>query len=413
MEFHSVADRALRRLCRSLPPSVAAAVDRCATIRSCKDLLSFGEHELVEALDLYLPEVRTLVLAASRALAKPRTALQLDPSLAAGGAGPSLSSLHSAAIPGGGPAATGLAGLDAHLGGGLPCRALTELVGPAGVGKTQCCLQVASRVLVDGDAAKTRVLYVDTEGSFSASRLHQLLARHLRARLGSCGSASAPTTGESASAAADRMAEQLLDRVTVLRPASWSQYTACLHEQLENELTAPPRVGLLIVDSVASAVRVQYNRGSTGGGGSGATGGGSSEVAKRQQHAGAAAARLKFYADRFGICVLCVNQVASGAKSDTPYGAADPGDVGAVQGRDDAALLAYLGTAWAHCVNVRLVLQYPRFTSQLPHLPPPGVVGQTPPRPMLLKVAKAPMAKCEAEFEYCVDREAGLTEKIL
>ncbi|KAG5180547.1 hypothetical protein JKP88DRAFT_166483, partial [Tribonema minus] len=36
----------------------------------------------------------------------------------------------------------GCAALDANLGGGLPLHGLTELVGEAGTGKTQFCLQL-------------------------------------------------------------------------------------------------------------------------------------------------------------------------------------------------------------------------------------------------------------------------------
>ena len=70
--------------------------------------------------------------------------------------------------------------------------------------------------------------------------------------------------------------------------------------------------------------------------------------------------------------------------------------------------MAYLGTAWAHYVNVRLVLQYPRFTAQLPAPPPTGMLGPTQPRSMRLRVAKAPMAECEAEFEYRVMGAGGV-----
>ena len=402
----AAADKPLKRVVRKLPPRLVAAVAK-SSLHTCRELLALGEHELVDRLDLYIPEVRSIVLTVSKAVAKPRTALALlspPPSSAsqyeaaanaanAAAASCSSSSPSSSIVP------TGLEALDAHLGGGLPTRTLTELVGPAGVGKTQCCLTMAARALVSGSARSARVLYVDTEGSFSASRLLELIREQLQVQLVYHGSGGGLAREAAASSAAAE-AERLLTRVTVMRPESWSQYTACIHEQLEEELLRPPAVALVVVDSIASAVREHFERGGGGGGGL-------SEIARRQQYVGAQAARLKYYADTHATCVLCVNQVVTGGGN--PYGAADVGDVGAVQGRDDGALLAYMGVAWSHYVNVRLVLQYPRFTPQLPPPPPPGVIGATPPRQMVIRVAKAPHAACEdAEFEYLVTASRGL-----
>ena len=68
---------------------------------------------------------------------------------------------------------------------------------------------------------------------------------------------------------------------------------------------------------------------------------------------------------------------------------------------------AYLGTAWAHCVNVRLALQHPlqhEVANQPPPAPPIGLVGERNVRPMVARVAKAPMC-CEASFGYRVAAE--------
>ena len=39
--------------------------------------------------------------------------------------------------------------LDAVLRGGVPCGSVTELVGPAGIGKSQLCLMLAASALLD------------------------------------------------------------------------------------------------------------------------------------------------------------------------------------------------------------------------------------------------------------------------
>lgn len=67
---------------------------------------------------------------------------------------------------------TGLHSLDQALEGGYPLGSLTELVGPAGAGKSQLCLLAAAAALA---AAEGGVIYLDTERKFSAARFSQML----------------------------------------------------------------------------------------------------------------------------------------------------------------------------------------------------------------------------------------------
>jgi len=55
---------------------------------------------------------------------------------------------------------TGLVSFDATLRGGLPCGGITEVVGPAGAGKTQFCLQSCVRAI--GEYEHDSAIYVDT-----------------------------------------------------------------------------------------------------------------------------------------------------------------------------------------------------------------------------------------------------------
>jgi RAD51-like protein 1 len=72
--------------------------------------------------------------------------------------------------------ATTLPRLDDALRGGLPSGGITELVGPAGVGKTQVCMMLAAMmgmpVAVGGGGGG--VLYIDTETKFSSARLVEI-----------------------------------------------------------------------------------------------------------------------------------------------------------------------------------------------------------------------------------------------
>jgi len=62
---------------------------------------------------------------------------------------------------------TGCDGVDDLLGGGLRQGQVTELTGETGTGKTQLCLSAAASAAALGH----RVVYVDTGGGFSASRI--------------------------------------------------------------------------------------------------------------------------------------------------------------------------------------------------------------------------------------------------
>ena len=292
------ADRPLSRV--TLAPRVADGARR-AGLSTCRDVLRLGELALVERCDLFLDEARSLLdAAAARASPAPRTALQLLEARAAH----ELRAL-----------ATGCAALDAHLGGGLRSGSLTEAVGPAGMGKTQLCLAVAARALVDGAG---RVLYVDAERSYQPRRLLALIGDALAAR------------GRQA-----ERPEELAARVAVHQPTGWAEYAECLGE-LEGELLERP-AALLVVDSVAAPVRAHF---------------GKTEFAERASALAEQATLFKRLAEAHGVAVLVTNQVMQ-----TGADAKAAGSIGLVHGKDDHLLSACLGNTWAHGVNTRLILQ--------------------------------------------------------
>ena len=84
-------------------------------------------------------------------------------------------------------------------------------------------------------------------------------------------------------------------------------------------------VGLVILDSVAMLMRLEYD---------------SRQVAARQQSLAEQASLLKQAAERFAIPVVVTNQITGGAD----------GSGGGDQQR------AALGVVWAHAVNTRLIL---------------------------------------------------------
>ena len=359
------ADRRLSSLRPSLPKHISAALTLAGYHRCC-DLLGVGELELVDQLNITLAQVRALIKAIDRVVSPaPSTSLQLLEHRVGG--------RPATVMP------TGFAPLDQHLHGGLPARTVCELVGPAGVGKTQLCLTVAMNALLSDDS---RVVYVDTERSFSALRLAELLEKRL-----------SYDDPHGMTRARNQSVEELMKRMIVLKPSSWADYTTCIFDQVETELLKPRAVSLLIIDSFASAVHWGFDS--------------STDTQRRQRLVAAHAARLKYYSDTYGLCVLVVNQVVPSGPGSAAFGTGfEAGDVGGVQGQDDHQLLAYLGTLWAHCVNVRLVLQYPALgdvpAAPLPSLPLAGIhVCALAPKPMRLRIAKSATCR-EASFDYVV-----------
>jgi RAD51-like protein 1 len=60
--------------------------------------------------------------------------------------------------------------LDIFLGGGVKCGQITEFSGAPGLGKTQLCFQLAAANVFHGKVNSNGVLYIDSEGAFSALR---------------------------------------------------------------------------------------------------------------------------------------------------------------------------------------------------------------------------------------------------
>jgi DNA repair protein RadA len=71
---------------------------------------------------------------------------------------------------------TGSEALDDLLAGGIETKAMTELVGEYGAGKTQICLKlcVMTQLSPEQGGLSGSVLFFDTEGTFSAQRIHQM-----------------------------------------------------------------------------------------------------------------------------------------------------------------------------------------------------------------------------------------------
>jgi RAD51-like protein 1 len=306
-------DQATRQLARAgLDPELLRRLS-ARGLATAADVLYRPTADLVEVLDLPWEAVEALVAAvASHVAPLPETALALCARAAA--ARPRVR--------------TALPPLDAALGGGLPPGSVTEVVGPAGAGKTQLCLAACAAACAGSLSAGGTALYIDSEHKFSGERLAQLAAARFPGAFGAPAAAAA-----------------LLERVLVRRVGSSEELT----ELLENLQSAVIdfRVELIVLDSITAAAR---------GAGGGAANGGAA-AGERQRALGRQASRLKFLAESFSIPVLVVNQVAA------TFGGGGGGG-GFASGGDGAT--AALGAAWAHAVNTRLVMAAARAPDRRP-----------------------------------------------
>ena len=151
-----MASRQLSRL--NLDPELASRL-ASHSILTVRDLYARTSFDLVELLDLPTDVVQALLQQVAQAIIPaPITALSL---LNRGAERPSY-------------LRTMLPTLDAALLGGLPAGSITELVGPAGLGKTQFCLGMCIVGCLDRLADEGHVLFIDTERKFSGERLAQI-----------------------------------------------------------------------------------------------------------------------------------------------------------------------------------------------------------------------------------------------
>jgi len=185
-----------------------------------------------------------------------------------------------------------------------------QVVGPAGVGKTQFCHMLSILAVLPcelgGLGQDSSVFYFDTEHAFSSTRLSDI-ARNQQPEY--CKN--------------EDNVVSLIERITIYNPTSSQQFITSL-ESMEEELI-DRNVKLIIVDSIAALVRKEFDFLS---------------LTNRQTVLSKISSILKKYAETFQIPVIISNQVTTQINDKAGY------------------ITAALGTAWAHCMNTRLVFEY-------------------------------------------------------
>lgn len=224
---------------------------------------------------------------------------------------------------------TGCDYLDGLLDGGISRVGITEIVGPAGCGKSQFAMQLAVQVQLTRDCGgiEGSTAYICTEHSFPTERLEQLIRgvekRVPKARL--------PAEGK------------MTDRVHIVRVSEPSEvWDAMLKIPL---LVKYRNVRLVVIDSVAAIFRGEY------------VGSSSADMKERAQMMLQLSARMKRISRECGVAFVVTNQVTSvidkGVSSDSlnslprtyrPF-AAGP------------RVKPSLGLTWSNCVDNRIMIQ--------------------------------------------------------
>ncbi|MFP4523002.1 MAG: DNA repair and recombination protein RadB [Candidatus Nanoarchaeia archaeon] len=118
---------------------------------------------------------------------------------------------------------TGSEAIDWLLEGGLEREVITTIYGPAGSGKTNICLLSAAH------CKNKKVIYIDTEGSFSVSRLRQISDDY----------------------------KAVLDNTIILKPTTFAEQKKAFEELRSIDHS---KTGIIIVDSIAMLYRLEMGQ---------------------------------------------------------------------------------------------------------------------------------------------------------
>ncbi|GLC45956.1 DNA repair protein RAD51 [Pleodorina starrii] len=323
---------------------------------TARDVLLLGPLDLMELLGLTWSQAAQLLADVSAQITPPYTT-----------AWEALAQLTAAEGPP--PLRTGLPTLDGALRLGLPAGSITELVGPGGVGKSQMChmMALAAALPAEQGGLAAGVVYIDTERKFSAARLAEMVRARAAAAAaaGNRAGGAAPHGGNGdaggGGGGGGALVSEVLQRVVVMTPGRTEELVGAL-ESLQT-IVLRHKARLVVIDSIAALARTEYGNvpggggdGSGAGGGLGGGGGGGlvGSILERQQVLGRIASQLKALAESLRVPVLVTNQVTTRI---TPAAGGQQPPGGGGGGGGGGTLTAALGTKWAHCVNLRLVLE--------------------------------------------------------
>uniref|UniRef100_F6X3Q8 DNA repair protein RAD51 homolog 2 n=1 Tax=Monodelphis domestica TaxID=13616 RepID=F6X3Q8_MONDO len=228
---------------------------------TCQDFLCLSPLELMKVTGQSYQGVSELLYVVSRACA-PQMQTAYEMKLEKSG-GPSSAFL-----------ATTLISLDEALHGGVACGSLTEITGPSGCGKTQFCMMmsVLATLPTGMGGLEGAVIYIDTESAFSAERLIRIAEFRFPSFFNT-----------------EEKLLSMSSKIHLYKELTCNEVLKRI-ESLEEEIISN-RVKLLIIDSVASVVRKEFDTQLQG------------NMRERSNFLAREASLLKYLAEEFSIIV--------------------------------------------------------------------------------------------------------------
>ena len=298
-------------------------------IQTAKELLECSPLYLMSNADLNHKDATALIAKVSEKLmSKPVTARQ-------------LLLQHESRTPGM-YLPSGLAALDAAMGGGFIVGTLSEVCGPPGVGKTQLCLSACVQCIVQrakeennvvNGSGKYSILYIDTEMKFSAQRLQEIALHGFPSLFQEQTHGELSDHDDYDGGGSHSNLDGLLRSISVIQPTSSLDLLQRIQGMQSDVISNGVR--LVILDSVAALARREQLM----------------EHEKEKCIVGQAAA-LKILAESCKCVVLATNQIQPCSPKQEIH----------EEILEDTILdqgVAYhssLGTVWQHCVTSRLVM---------------------------------------------------------
>lgn len=253
--------------------------------------------------------------------------------------------------------------LDAFLRGGIPCGAITELVGESTAAKTQVCLQLALAVQLHESRGglSASAVYIHTEGSFPLKRLRQLA----RCQVEACRSTSpshppskrARLEGWNSQAGIEpwreldhvrsngASCEDPCDRIFIKGIQEVDELLDLLEHGLPTFLQQRRQwpIRLIVIDSIAAVFRTEFDHSVH-------------EYAERAGYLFKVATLLKRYADEYDLAVVVTNQVTAHIEDEGSQKKSQRQQHPLPLVSSGRRVLPALGLAWSNCVSMRLFL---------------------------------------------------------
>ena len=209
------------------------------------------------------------------------------------------------------PITTGSKELDDLLGGGIFTGEITEIAGEFATGKTQLCFQLAINVQLPPEKGglKGGVYYIDTEGTFSSTRIAQIAKEN------------------------GLDPQQFLKNIAVTRTYN-SDHLMFLVLNAE-QIIKKRNIKLFVIDSIASHFRAEYI--------------GDKKLVPRQQAVMRLAETLKHLVENYELAIVVTNQVIATID----------------ESLFDKSPHPALGFAWAHRPHQRILLRKGRGQARI------------------------------------------------